>query len=453
LKSVTLSSFVLRGEGGFKNKKYNFSFMKKIIISVFTVVLVAAAVVGGTMAFFSDEEKSTSNIFTAGGLDLKVDNTSYFNGYKCENGQWNCEPWADYVVSYSPGTQKGGGAVPTERKDPTKALGPAQNTDSENFASLGFKTTLGVGGELVLGFTNRIVNGDGNDLKVVETSYGRQTCESYPEKAQVYASQYGTEWSLVGNACLDTELDLGALPWAQYVKIVDATNPNDFTDRSVDGFDVDGIMSLHCSAEPADLQGQTCAGLGWASKNLTESDKFFNYTSIKPGDNGKSIISLKSAGGDAWLCASITNQLDEEVSVVGPEQELGDTIETGELSENLQLFAWRDDGDGFYEPMSGEVAAPMSSGDTFKTVNRITFADSQGGQPLSASGATKYLGLAWCAGQQMVDNTSGALSCNGAPMDNWSQSDRFTADIVLNAAQQKNNLEFTCAGEVPSMAH
>ena len=50
---------------------------KKILISVSVIALAAAIVVGGTVAFFSDTETSTGNTFTAGAIDLKIDNKSY----------------------------------------------------------------------------------------------------------------------------------------------------------------------------------------------------------------------------------------------------------------------------------------------------------------------------------------------------------------------------------------
>jgi len=53
---------------------------KKIIISLSVIGLVAAIVVGGTIAYFSDTETSTGNTFTAGSIDLKIDNESYYNG-------------------------------------------------------------------------------------------------------------------------------------------------------------------------------------------------------------------------------------------------------------------------------------------------------------------------------------------------------------------------------------
>jgi predicted ribosomally synthesized peptide with SipW-like signal peptide len=47
--------------------------MKKIILSLSTIAVVATIAVGGTIAYFSDTETSTGNTFTAGTLDLKVD--------------------------------------------------------------------------------------------------------------------------------------------------------------------------------------------------------------------------------------------------------------------------------------------------------------------------------------------------------------------------------------------
>lgn len=47
--------------------------MKKILVSVLTIGLVASVAFGATRALFSDTETSTGNTFTAGTLDLEVD--------------------------------------------------------------------------------------------------------------------------------------------------------------------------------------------------------------------------------------------------------------------------------------------------------------------------------------------------------------------------------------------
>lgn len=63
--------------------------MQKILTSLVLMAGAATALmVGGTGAFFSDTEMSSGNVFTAGAIDLKVDNTSYYNGLFNEGTSW-----------------------------------------------------------------------------------------------------------------------------------------------------------------------------------------------------------------------------------------------------------------------------------------------------------------------------------------------------------------------------
>ncbi|MFH1170462.1 MAG: TasA family protein [Candidatus Vogelbacteria bacterium] len=62
--------------------------MKKILLSIATIAFVSALVIGGTTAIFSDTEVSTGNTFTAGAIDLTVDNDSYYNGVFNEGTSW-----------------------------------------------------------------------------------------------------------------------------------------------------------------------------------------------------------------------------------------------------------------------------------------------------------------------------------------------------------------------------
>jgi len=64
--------------------------MRRIIISLSIIGAVAAIVVGATSAWFSDVEESKGNTFTAGSIDLKVDNECSYNGDKCV-----CDPYPD----------------------------------------------------------------------------------------------------------------------------------------------------------------------------------------------------------------------------------------------------------------------------------------------------------------------------------------------------------------------
>lgn len=58
------------------------------IITRLVVIAVTAGVVaiGSTIAFFADTETSQGNTLTAGAIDLKVDNTSFYNGQ--ETASW-----------------------------------------------------------------------------------------------------------------------------------------------------------------------------------------------------------------------------------------------------------------------------------------------------------------------------------------------------------------------------
>lgn len=65
--------------------------MKKIIISLSVIAAVAAVAVGATGAFFSDTETSTGNTFTAGSIDLKIDNGCHWSGgQECP---WQVSSW------------------------------------------------------------------------------------------------------------------------------------------------------------------------------------------------------------------------------------------------------------------------------------------------------------------------------------------------------------------------
>lgn len=62
--------------------------MKKILLSIATVAFVSVLAISGTTAIFSDTETSTGNTFTAGAIDLTVDNKSYYNGIWNEDTSW-----------------------------------------------------------------------------------------------------------------------------------------------------------------------------------------------------------------------------------------------------------------------------------------------------------------------------------------------------------------------------
>ncbi len=63
--------------------------MPRILLSLALIALVGGSLVfGGTTAFFSDTESSAANVFTAGAIDLQIDNASYYNGVFNEGTSW-----------------------------------------------------------------------------------------------------------------------------------------------------------------------------------------------------------------------------------------------------------------------------------------------------------------------------------------------------------------------------
>ena len=56
---------------------------KKILVSLSIIGIISAIAIGATTAYFSDTETSEGNTFTAGSIDLKVDNHCYYNGIEC----------------------------------------------------------------------------------------------------------------------------------------------------------------------------------------------------------------------------------------------------------------------------------------------------------------------------------------------------------------------------------
>lgn len=62
--------------------------MKKILLGLLVTGAVGGVAFAATNAFFSDTETSTDNQFTAGAIDLKIDNTSYYNGIASTGTSW-----------------------------------------------------------------------------------------------------------------------------------------------------------------------------------------------------------------------------------------------------------------------------------------------------------------------------------------------------------------------------
>ncbi len=200
-----------------------------------------------------------TNSASTGSLDgYDVDGVEAING--CENNPVveNGDCYATEVVEYVQGTSFGGGAIAANRTNPAEALGAPERSNQSGdlvFVSLGY------GGSLTLSFDGAIPNGDGDDIEVVETTWGNNSCNSYDEFANVYVSVSGEpgDWHMVKTICrADNFVDISdagdgtlGLEYVNYVKIV---NNNDLS-NTPDAFDVDGVVALYNCEDGQESQG------------------------------------------------------------------------------------------------------------------------------------------------------------------------------------------------------
>ena len=184
--------------------------------------------------------------------------------------------------------------------------------------------------------------------------------------------------------------------------------------------------------------------LSWSLKNLKPwKDDFFNYKDVKPGDTGTNIISIHIDKNAAFVCLDFQNLRDRENGRNEPERE-EDNNGKGELSEELEFFAWHDDGDGLFEV--GEEAIFGTSSQSAKDVLKgksYALADSVHGSALFPN-QTSYVGIDWCAGDLRVNLATAEISCDAEAMGNEAQTDSMTLDVSLRAVVAKQQPWFTC---------
>ena len=191
--------------------------------------------------------------------------------------------YASGVVDYGQGTRKDGTDVRVERSVPEQGLAYETGKDEENFFSLGFDN-----GWIIMEFDCPIINGEGDDVRVIEDTWG-----SYPlEKAAVFASQDNITWISLGeadntvpdpvyNIHTVASFDLGELEWAKYIKVVDMTDPS-VHNGTADGYDLNAVESLQ---DCIDIQKETAWGRNkddvkdFSGKNWAT---YFTYTIQEP---------------------------------------------------------------------------------------------------------------------------------------------------------------------------
>jgi len=235
-----------------------------------------------------------------------------------------------------------------------------------------------------------------------------------------------------------------ALTVGLYIYVARAEGPGDTYAR---GFNY-SHKGLNLKVDStASYNGTPVASGTWGLKNLKPGkDTFFNFTDIKPGDSGENTISLHT-NKDAWVCLEFLNLEEDENGQNEPES-LEDASDEGELAENIEFFAWHDDGDNIFEvgekKIFGSIAADLALDNQVYTI-----ADSVNG-PALPQNQTKYVGVLWCAGDLSVNLATAEVACSGAGVGNEVQTDSMSVDVQLVAASAKDETYFKCSDiEVP----
>jgi hypothetical protein len=191
--------------------------------------------------------------------------------------------------------------------------------------------------------------------------------------------------------------------------------------------------------------GEPQPALSWSLKNLVPGvDRFFNFDDVKPGDTGRTTVSVHVSKNPGWACLDFKNLTDAENGVNEPESALDTTPGQGELSGEIEFFSWRDDGDNVFEV--GETPLFGTTTQMATTVLNRTYviADSTTGAPIPKN-STRYIGMTWCAGDLSVDLATAAVSCNGQAMGNEAQTDSLSVDVQIRAVDATGHGgTFTC---------
>ncbi len=428
--------------------------MKKILLSLATLIVVGGAIAGATIAFYNDAETSSGNIFTAGSIDLKVDHLKQtYNGMNCETCSLELfsSDGLTKVASSSPNaTVQTGFPYPAVLvsnphnnwvdHDPLSykwvwAESSTSNNDSGNIdVEYSFERDFywnGVPGDVIFNMALASDNGYAifvNDTLLVDNLDDEVNYNATIQPLNGLENQFKNALQLGNNTLriiVRNHAQQGGTP---------SSNPGGLL----------YYLSIENEACEDDAGFQNACRL-WTEKDLEQGDTFFNFGDVKPGDFGTNVISLHVSTNDAYACLIVNDKDDQENNIYDPEKKAGDLPNQGnpsgygELSNYLNVFTWHDlNNDGAYDPNTEDS---LGSG-SLASLTSIMNLDATNGKFLTST-TTKYIGLAWCAGDLTENN--GVFECDASGMKNDAQSDSFAASLTAYAVQTRNNDEFECS--------
>jgi predicted ribosomally synthesized peptide with SipW-like signal peptide len=189
--------------------------------------------------------------------------------------------------------------------------------------------------------------------------------------------------------------------------------------------------STHFQQWPGDGTQYVEDPIIFGEKDFVPGDKIFNWHDIKPGDFGEATISFHVYDNHAWGWLRITNIVEDGGVLTEPEEE-DYPNDLGELSENMEVMLWIDQ--GTIPGWQGSDEDPQEGDNKWQEGEPIIFegtmADLIYGNPVlftqkcMKACTIYYLGWAWW------------VSTN---VDNVIQGDTLQFDIEFYAEQWRNN--------------
>ena len=422
---------------------------KRIIQSTLMLLVVAGVTAAGTGAFFSDTETSAGNVFTAGSIDLMIDHTAQsYNGVDCQTCGVSiysstdtlvigANAAASYQAPFPVNAQLIANPNPNWLNEST--LTPAEwiwltpivdAGDTTNNAEYTFSDSFTLQGPIALtDFNLSIASDNGYKLVLngVEIVNALTTVRAFESENPLTANQKSAfQAALIQNGLNTIEITVRNLSGS--------TNPNQNPAGLIYKID---FSNQDCEAGVADFQ-QRCEL--WESTDLT-NESFFNFSDIKPQDEGTNLISMTVESNESYLCLDVNNAANPENSYLDPEVTAGDlTDDEGEMGDFLQVAGW-------YANSNGDISSLLFGPTAANDIESIAYADSSTGTSVQP-GQTQYVELAWCMGEMIADDNG--FTCDGAVPDiNQTQTDAFLADLQFFAIQTRNNEDYTCGMPLP----
>lgn len=399
--------------------------MNKLFTGIATIALVGAVVAGATVAFYNDTETSTGNVFTAGSIDLKVDHLKQiYNDVECKT----CDVLIDSDTSTQVVEKDGVSVSPYDAYEAPKPgswvdefndahwiWGEEGQPDGSDRTEYRFRDTFTWYGPISGVTLDFSLSGDDNYTV-------------YLNGTQIAQNDSDAVWqNLHSVSGFENEINQGVNTIEFVVKNTGGYWAGLIYEMTIDGNCEDDYFKNHCSL--------------FGEKDLGENDQFFMFDDVKPGDLGINVISLHVYDNDAYACLITHDETNNENGL--QESEGDDTDAEGELQNYLELFVWQDDNYNGKWDYTTELDFGTSTISNLGTVPVFAGENNY----LSAT-STAYVGIAWCAGDIEVSESTGDITCDGHGMENDAQSDIYSASLTAYAEQVRNNTGFQCSPEL-----